>query len=374
MDLDVLIIEDEQKVRKQIIELLNNKEIEGNKISIFEATDFPQGIKKIKENDYDIVILDLCKGAPSVEAEKPGYDVLKEIQSNAYTPVIFYSGIAHTLKGLSSSIVGVVNKRDGVEMLEKEILRIIKSKLGLIKKQIYNLIRLSLRDYFWQAVDKEKEIFSTVLDDVSLGYLMLRRIANSLSKEKIKSLLNDDKINSAKAHPMEFYIYPVDTDRELELGEIFKNVEAYYVLLTPSCDLIKRANGKRKTDKLLLAKATKLSDTEEFKNYIKLKNKEKRTEQEDSQMNKLRGNLKSWTTNNQGTKDRFFFLPYTPFLENRTIDFQDKVVLSYDVVKKFDRVAKLDDPFAQAMLSSFIRYYNRVGFPDLDSEYVVSAI
>ena len=38
------------------------------------------------------------------------------------------------------------------------------------------------------------------------------------------------------------------------------------------------------------------------------------------------------------------------------------------------RIAKLDNPFAQSMTASFIRYYNRIGFPDIDVDYVLSKL
>ena len=45
---------------------------------------------------------------------------------------------------------------------------------------------------------------------------------------------------------------------------------------------------------------------------------------------------------------------------------------NYDDLKSFKKIAKLDDPYAQSMISSFIRYYNRIGFPDIDSDYVIA--
>lgn len=73
--------------------------------------------------------------------------------------------------------------------------------------------------------------------------------------------------------------------------------------------------------------------------------------------------------------DRYFFLPRTPFIENRVIDFQNKIMVVYeDLNLKFNRLAKLDDPYSQAMSTSFIRYYNRIGFPDLDAAYVLARI
>lgn len=54
------------------------------------------------------------------------------------------------------------------------------------------------------------------------------------------------------------------------------------------------------------------------------------------------------------------------------IDFQKKEMVDYSsLCNDFNRIAKLDAPFAQSMMASFIRYYNRIGFPDIDADYVI---
>lgn len=373
MELRALIIDDEEIIRNQIVSIFNGKIINEHKLSITAAEDFDQGIDAIKANDYDFVILDLCKGKPSEESEKPGYEVLKNIQAVAYIPVIFYSGLTRHLDELKSEIVGVVNKGDGVAHLRKEVERIIASRLALIKAQIYAHIRESLRHYFWEVVHTEKKFFEPIISDVSLGYLLLRRLANSLSKENIKILLRDDKIKVDKVHPMELYIFPFDKG-EYEAGEILHREDKYYLILTPSCDFVKRANGQRKADKVLLALANKFIDIPDYKKYDEIRKKAYKSESELKQMPNLEGKLKTWMNNNAGEKDRFFFLPSTPFIENLVVDFQNKIMVDYDDLGKYSRVAKLDDPFSQSMVASFIRYYNRVGFPDIDVEYVMSKI
>ena len=64
-------------------------------------------------------------------------------------------------------------------------------------------------------------------------------------------------------------------------------------------------------------------------------------------------------------------MPGTPFIENLILDFQNKVMVDYVDLKAFTRVAKLDDPYAQSMVTSFVRFYNRIGFPDIDADYVI---
>jgi len=376
MNLKTLFIDDEEKIRTNLVKIFNGETIGGHTIVADSAETFEIGMDKISKIDYDIIILDLCKGEPSEASEKPGYDILKQIQSLAFVPVIFYSGLTKDLVGLSSEVIGVVNKGDGVEKLKSEIERIITSKIALLKGQIYGHLRESLRQYFWETVHAEKKVFEPIKNDISLGYLLLRRFSNSLSKENIKQLLGDDKIKTDKAHPMEFYIFPVNADptkEEYQAGEILEKDGQYYAILTPDCDFVLRKDGSRKADKILLANSKKFNSFPDFIKYSELKIKPNKTEKEEKeQLPNIVGKLKQWMANNGGEKDRYFFLPSTPFIDNLVIDFQIKSMVDYNDLKSYQRIAKLDLPYAQSMISSFIRYYNRIGFPDIDADYVIA--
>ena len=133
-----------------------------------------------------------------------------------------------------------------------------------------------------------------------------------------------------------------------------------FVILTPSCDFIKRGTSERKVDHILLLKTILLTETKEYKRYNK--DKEKYTE-----------SLKQFINSSKG--DRHFFLPQTPFIENRVIDFQNKEIVSYEqLCANFERIAKLDNPYAQSMSATYTRYYNRIGFPDIDCDYILGLL
>jgi len=173
--------------------------------------------------------------------------------------------------------------------------------------------------------------------------------------------LGDDSLNKETVHPMEFYIYP-ENSGEYECGEILQKDQEVFVILTPSCDFISGENRPRKVGDVLLAKTKLLSETKEYEKY------QSKKDGKDEKGNLIRL-IESRKT------DRYFFLPQTPFIENRIIDFQSKEMVKYDdLVNNYTRVAKLDSPYAESMVSSFIRYYNRIGYPDIDSELILKAL
>ncbi|MBN8666188.1 MAG: hypothetical protein J0M30_01715 [Chitinophagales bacterium] len=358
MDLRTLFIEDNEILSNNLKSYFEGEVFSGHVLKTENTTNFDEGITLIERNDYDLVVLDLQKEGKDFD-EKAGIKILEKIKQIAFIPIIFYTGHAIKIQDLVSEIVGVVNKGDGFENLKAEIQRIIDTRIALLKGQVYSHLRESLRKYFWETVDSEKTIFVPGKGDVSLGYLLLRRFSNSLSKENIKQILGDDKIKIDKAHPLEFYIFPTNRE-EYQAGEILLRNGVYYTVLTPTCDFVQEGERQRKVGNVLLGIATNLKDTIEFKNYIESKSKKNLTE-----ITKLIASRKS---------DRYFFLPGTLFLPNLVLDFQNKIMCDYQELNEFTRIAKLDDPHAQSMIASFIRYYNRIGFPDIDADYVIARL
>ncbi len=355
MDLKILFIEDEEKIAQNLKEIFDESTISDYLIKAEYTISFENGVKKIKDNDFDIVVLDLCNSLGAKD-EEAGIHVLETIRKTAFVPVIFYTAYAFKIEHLISEIVGVVNKGDGIDRLKIEIERIISSKIALIKSQIYEHLKESLRKFFWETVDTDKVVFVPGKSDVSLGYLILRRFANSLSKENIKEILGDVNIKPEKTHPMEFYIYP-SIQGEFQTGEIIAKEGKMYIILTPNCDFVKSEKRDRKVVKVLLAETVNLKESEYYINFMSNKEKFKQP-------------LIQLIESRKG--DRFFFLPKTPFIDNHFLDFQIITMVDYKELSSFERVAKLDDPFVQSMVSNFIRYYNRIGFPDIDAEYVIS--
>lgn len=357
-ELKLLYIEDETEPRESLIALFEGDTIGGFTIRINAVDTFDNAIEEIESNNYHIIILDIYKGKPEENDEQTGLEILKQIQNRCFIPVIFYSGNTKDVRDFKSQIVGVVTKGDeGIEGLKSEIERLSKFNLPFVKEEIYLHLEKEFKTYFWDIIHKERDKFTTDTNDISLGYLMLRRFGNSLSKEKISEILGNNELKKDKIHPMEFYLYPTDSDKEYECGEILKNGEDCFVILTPSCDFIDKGTQKRKVGKVLLAKTSLLKDNDVYKKF---------------KINNNKDSLVSLIESRKG--DRYFFLPKTPFIENRLIDFQDKTIVNYEDLEVYERVVKLDSPFAESMIASFVRYHNRIGYPDIDSDLIIETL
>ena len=149
---------------------------------------------------------------------------------------------------------------------------------------------------------------------------------------------------------------PIQENSEYRYGEILKKDKAYYVIMTPSCDFQMRSNGTRNVEVVVLFEAFLLKENGDYVNYYT-----KRTGKS-KLLNLMHNKL-----------PRYHYLPGTSFISDLVIDFQKKKLISYDdLQKQFERIAILDSPFAESLLSRHIAYYSRIGTPDLDIDYIIN--
>ncbi len=362
MTLRILFVDDEEIVN-ELVEFFNGLKINKYTIEAVPENSFDTGLERIRKEKFDLVVLDLCKGKASEEAEQEGLSILKDIQERTFIPIVFHTAVSHKIANLKSHVVGVTDKKDGVKNLKNEIEQLINSNIVSLKDKVHTLIEIEFKKYFWDTIHNQREIFNNEDEEKSLGYLILRRLSASLSKDNIRNLVGDERLNH-NVLPMEFYIYPIEAVKEFEAGDIINYKNKIYVLLTPDCDYVERFKNAtslgRKAEKILLAEVKNINTNKIYTDYIANKNA--------NTLDKLNRLL----SNNQS--ERNFYLPKTPFIENSIIDFQEKIMVNYEELDKSFRFTKLDTPYAQSMITNFIRYYNRIGFPDIDKEYVISQL
>lgn len=355
-EVKILYIEDEHDAAEELQAILQELTIEDYSIKVDIENDFSKGLETIKSKEYNIIILDLCDNTKGNQ-DISGKGILSEVQKDSFTPIIFYSGHAHKIGDINSDIVKVISKGgDGSDILIKSVQNMIKCKLAILKKAIHDHIDNELNNYFWSVIHPRREIFKSSGLDYSLSYLLLRRIANSLSKDGIIDIISDPLIQKDKIHPMEFYIYPTKEDLEYSFGEILEKDNQYYIIITPTCDFQER-KGKRNVEHIVLNKTIKLTDIDCYNNYVA------------NQSKTSKESLEKYINNNN---PRYHFLPKTSFIPNLVMDFQDKILIKYEDLKKYKRLTTLDSPFTESMLIRHISYYNRIGTPDLDAEYILN--
>ena len=158
---------------------------------------------------------------------------------------------------------------------------------------------------------------------------------------------------------MQYYVMPPVESAPLA-GDVYRGQisahNGYWVLLTPSCDLV---TGREKADLVLLARCLPLTELAEYQQWRASLPTPSRT---------IDGKLQDLLRNNRrdSQSERFFFLPGALSLPDLVVDFQQPVTLQREHIGGLERLASLDNPFAEVLLARFTRYFGRLGTPDLD--------
>lgn len=181
-------------------------------------------------------------------------------------------------------------------------------------------------------------------------------------------------VDGKKVHPMFFYRIPANPE-SINTGGLYRDPmlnNTFWVVLTNGCDLdlkdvkIKNTNPpqfqkERKADHILLAACVPLTAFSEYETWI--------GKPDEKSIRSLIGN------NRAGEQpERWFFLPSGVEFPDMLIDFQHLRTVSAEELAAMTVFANIDSPFVESLISKFIRFYARVGTPDLDAEMVLSRI
>lgn len=358
------MVDDQGKNSGLFEDIRKNFEAEDNKILDYELISFhteekfEEGKKRILDEEYDIIILDLRdKGESELELPKSGMEILAEIKKLEFVPVIFYTGAPQHIEiSLNTDLIRVVEKEKGFEGLLEEIENILNSNSFKIKKQINSISKEILREYLWEFVYERWEDFTDV-EPETLKHIIIKRFSNKLYHES----LNEEKT----IHPILFYQYPQINKEIFETGTILKKGEEYFVVITPSCDI-----SNNKVEKIILLRCFYL---EQNKKYKKLERKlsnllveiETNPDKE-SELKQARLDLNNFLGSNGNTSSKEFILPKTFFLPGFYLNFQHIHTYTKEEINQFDNVGKINSPFVQKLIDKFSSSYSRVGTPDIN--------
>ncbi len=364
MDWRVLVVDDLQAA--DVIEVIEgNKTVElPDSLICVPCTNFSEATKRLKEEKFDLVILDLKNDAANEQDVLAGETVYSELKECRFLPVIFHTGYPLKVSDLTSPYVKVVTRGGDWNVLRATIKEVLDTKLPKLIRHIEE----EQRKFMWESAGK---IWAEDLDKTSpsdLVYLLARRLANTLSGDAVRSFLEADGNGGApksdKIHAVELYVYP-PLSKYFLFGDVFKkktgdNIE-YFVALTPSCD-----HEQNKADFVLLAKCKYLVETNPGKNAKGMLDVGKALSETSTK------ELKEFIRDNSSPVDRYKYLPGTSFLPDLLVDLQDIMSVTPAALspakEEYERIASLDSPFAEALQAKMTRYLGRIGTPDIDPD------
>ncbi|MFA4849998.1 MAG: response regulator [Methanoregula sp.] len=391
---NVFIIDDDKEILKNLKKSLNNKVIPGTKekIHVTTSNNFDLALNEFESERFDLVIVDVRKGPvkPGIDPdEEAGEATIRQIREKKFLPVIFYTGLPNKVKHLESPHVKIITKPSPPEKILEIMKTILEAPLHLINRALIKHLEKIQATYMWEFVDNFHKQYGYDVDTHEIAYLLARRMSLSLSDDGIKSFLKESGgpkgfyETGSKIHPMQYYVIPpvfsIAQAGDLFFGKVETKTDSYWCLLTPTCDIEPHRKGKKvppewftKAEYVVFAKCVPLKEQSEYSNWYEELKITKKTD------NKHVSPLMGILTNNRktnGQPERFVFLPGVLSIPDLIIDFQQLKIAKLEILKdtdKLKRIASIDPPYSDSILSKFSRYFGRVGTPDLNCACIIS--
>lgn len=193
----ILIIDDEERWRDMLADILSDG------YEVLQAQDGEEGIKKVKENDINLVMLDLM--LPDIN----GIEVLKQIvKEKPYLPIIMISGYGSIKDAVTATKIGAYDFLEKPSDREKILLTVrnalerehLERKITLLKEEVlkkYQMIGISQEmSKVFDLVEKAAPTKASILitGDSGVGKELVARAIHNRSERKENPFV---KINCA---------------------------------------------------------------------------------------------------------------------------------------------------------------------------------
>lgn len=371
----ILVVDDQTGIATDIAELLNSGvgSDANARVSAVPEESFDKALSYLSKGDYDILVLDVLYGvpdqAPNIKPDDTidGSDLFETIRSKRFIPTVFYTALPERVNLKSKPpFVQVVSKSSDnpIADLRRAIGDILESRFLLIYRALKDHVENVIREYMIEFMEDNWDTLPE--PEADLAHLLLRRLSVSLEggADALVDRFGITTKNSVRdgVHPTRFYVVPL-TD-EYRMGDILCGPDvgdlsaddddaiSWYVILTPSCDLV-----QSKAEFVVVAECLFLNTFLQYTDW--------RDDQPNSnRANELKNLLKSRPRGKQ--HDRYHYLPAAWDVPNLMVDLQRTLYIPYDRLTSYRKVGSLDSPFSEALLNRFNRYIGRVGTPDLD--------
>lgn len=364
----ILHVDDDQEVLDEVREYLGDEEIPAwGRPEVVGITSFEDALGFLEKERFDLVVLDVRLGSAQEDVDiedEAGLVALKQIRQRRFVPIVFWTGLPGAIRHLAGELVLVHEKTEGLPALSGAVDSLFETRLPAVNRALLRLVEDEQRRYMWEFVAEHWNELKAVDDHTSVAYLLARRLGRSLSGPGIRQLaeeLGEDADSGlppdGKIHAMEMYLRPPVAGTELEAGDLLRDEDSWWLVLTPSCDL---EHGK--ADYVQLAACLLLDDQTDVVVWRSAEgNKGERKAAEKRVVEILRQQT-------GGQLDRWLFLPQALDIPDLIVDMQRLRSVPRADADDLERIASLDNPFAESAINRYNRYYGRVGTPDIDAD------
>ena len=377
----VYVVDDDSHMSETIGELVAPaaRSDDGQPPDIECEQSFEEAMSVLETRDFDLLILDVRDQAmeeSSPEADPDlGKQVYRDVRSRRFVPIVFYTALPTQVEPLSNPpFVQVVSKisDEPVQDLREAVSAAFDSGFPRLHRALKDLVESTARNFMVDFVETNWDELRGHKADVA--HLLTRRLGISLERggAELASELGfpTEEGSDETVHPTRCYVaLPTGdyTTGDLLHGPCARQLEAegrenthWYVLLTPSCDLV---SGREKAEHVVLARCLLLESFDEYQEWMEAQNTDQGSGSKRERKN-LELLLRSRPHGRQ--EDRYHYLPAAFDVPDLLVDNQKIVHIAYEQLDLYQRVASLDTPYSEELAHRFNRYMGRLGTPDLD--------
>ncbi len=176
MNSSILVIEDDFNIQELIVEFLIS---EGYKVD--SANDGLEGIQKFKQENYDLIILDVMM--PNLD----GYAVCKMIRQSSNVPIIFLTALneeSNQVKGFELECDDYITKPFSFNLLIKRVEAILRRSIKSNDNNTINFekLKLNLSTYSVQIGDENIEL---TLKEFNILKTLIEKYPQVITRENL---------------------------------------------------------------------------------------------------------------------------------------------------------------------------------------------
>lgn len=135
----ILLVEDNKDIRKMISDMFKIKS--GDGVFLDTASDGQEGLEKVYENTYDLLLLDIM--LPEVD----GFEICKEVRRRSDVPIMFITariGQEYILKGYALGCDDYIVKPFSLPVFYEKVMALIRRSKGLVRYDVMTVGDITL--------------------------------------------------------------------------------------------------------------------------------------------------------------------------------------------------------------------------------------
>ena len=339
-------------------------------VAISVDLDFDSGFRKVAAGECDVVVLDVRRDkTPDLpEDSARGQSVYSEVQKIRFLPVIFHTALGESVEHLSMPPLVQIIAKDELEKLPAAVAAAIDSGVADVTRAIEEHVARVMREHLWDQLAPNWDEDTGGGDPAELAHVLITRVARSLEDRALPEFavpvdvravedkdLNEDEPAVAPERASHRYIYPPVSDSP-QPGDILRlltesGIDEWHVILTPACDL-----EQKKVEFVLLGRANLLEMHPKHVAWV--------------ENNRSKSKWEPLWRVLSGTQARFLYLPAYRDIPDLVVDLEQLRSVPAAGLRAYARVASMDRPFGEALLTQHSHFRGRIGTPDLDEEFV----